>query len=371
MYPSDLESEVAAAARVMGGTDAVVFLCDYDQRDLVAFDEGGPTYPIDDSPPGDAFRLDRVVEEQLDDRRRRLWVPVRDSSEREGVLGVSDDGSVPIENWIALASLVGELVASKQEYGDHITVRRRREKFSPAAEMRWAMLPPLTFTSPDVTITGFLQPTDKIGGDAFDYAVTGRSAAVAVFDALGHGLEASRIANLAVGTYRNCRRNGDDIVTTLATIDRTIEEQFGDSAFVTAQLATLDLDTGALEVVNAGHPLPLQLRKGTAAEEIPCPPTAPAGLGCEPAITRVQLDPGDAVLFRTDGVVDARSPGGEDFSEKQLIELVDRLMDSQLQPSEVLRQTVHAIVEHRDVRVGDDATLLLLAWKRPEPGPTE
>ena len=65
--------------------------------------------------------------------------------------------------------------------------------------MRWGLLPPLTFTSPDVTIAGFLQPSQGIAGDAFDYGVTGRIASVAIFDAMGHGLEASRMANVAVG----------------------------------------------------------------------------------------------------------------------------------------------------------------------------
>ena len=122
------------------------------------------------------------------------------------------------------------------------------------------MLPPLTYTSPDVTVAGFVQPSDRIAGDAFDYSVDGRVVSIAIFDAMGHGLEASRMANVAVGSYRSTRAPGADLTTSLRALDEAIATQFGDSRFVTAQLATLDLDTGRLEIVNAGHPPPLRLR---------------------------------------------------------------------------------------------------------------
>ena len=106
--------------------------------------------------------------------------------------------------------MVGELISSKAHYGDHITLRKRGEPFSLAAEMRWGLLPPLTFTSPDVTISGFVQPSHGIAGDAFDYGVTDRQVSIAIFDAVGHGIEASRLANVAIGCYRNARRAGAD-----------------------------------------------------------------------------------------------------------------------------------------------------------------
>jgi serine phosphatase RsbU (regulator of sigma subunit) len=71
-------------------------------------------------------------------------------------------------------------------------------------------------------------------------------------------------------------------------------------------------------------------------------------------------------LFRTDGVVEARSPSGELFSDENLTDLLRELSDAGLPPSEVLRQVVHAVARHRGDRESDDATLLLVAWRRPE-----
>ena len=363
LYPADLAAEVGDACRHLGGLDVILLLADYDQVSLVGFDaDDGWSFPIDGPGAGQAFRDEVVIEEGRSGGRRALWVPVKDSAERLGVLGVVDDGSIEHTNWEAIASLVGELIVSKTQYGDHITRRRRRTQFSLAAEMRWGLLPPLTFTSPDVTIAGFLQPSHGIAGDAFDYSVTGRTASVAVFDAMGHGLEASRMANVAVGSYRNTRRAGADVVTSLVALDAVIASEFGGSRFVTAQMASFDLDSGVLTIVNAGHPPPLWLRGDGVVHVVDCPPTRPAGLGVEPTPTVITLRRGEAILFLTDGIVDARSLSGEFFGDERLVLLVAELIDRGRPPAEVLRRALHGVLAHQAGRASDDATLLLLRW---------
>jgi serine phosphatase RsbU (regulator of sigma subunit) len=363
LYPDDLARAVARVSRHLGGDQVVLLLCDFDQRSLVGFDrDDDRVFPIDGPGPGLAFRHELVVEERLGGRRRRLWVPVKDSADRLGVFGVVDDGSIRAENWESIASLVGELIVSKSQYGDHIALRRRRSAFTLAAEMRWGLLPPLTFTSPEIAIAGFVQPSHGIAGDAFDYGVTGRLVSIGIFDAMGHGLEACRMANVAIGGYRNARRAGADAASALLAVDGSIASQFGESRFVTAQLATFHLDTGQLEIVNAGHPPPLLLRAGEPPEVIPCPPTRPAGLGSEPTPTVVQLSRGESLLFRTDGVVDARSPENQFFGDEQLTSLLDRLQGERLPAAEIVRQCLHAVIHHQNGRRSDDATLLFMRW---------
>src|SRR3546814_7625216 len=73
-----------------------------------------------------------------------------------------------------------------------------------------------------------------------------------------------------------------------------------------------------MQIANAGHPQPLLLRRHAAPSRIPCPASRPAGLEGPPSVTDVQLQPGETVLFITDGVTDARSPAGEHFGEERL-----------------------------------------------------
>jgi hypothetical protein len=363
LYPTDLSAELADACRHLGGREVTLLLVDYDQTVLVGFDaDDERSFPIDGPGPAQAFRDELVVDEPLGPDQRALWVPVKDSAERLGVLGVVDDGSIERSHWEAIASLLGELIVSKSQYGDHITNRRRRTEFSLAAEMRWSLLPPLTFTAPDVTIAGFLRPSHGVAGDAFDYSVDRRTASVAIFDAMGHGLEASRMANVAVGSYRNTRRAGADVITSLIDLDKAIASQFGESRFVTAQMASFDLKSGELTLVNAGHPPPLRLSASGTVGLVDCPPTRPAGLGVDPTATVTTLQRGDSILFCTDGIVDARSPSGAFFGDGRLTSLVADLSSGNLPPAEVLRRTLDAVITHQDGRVSDDATLVLLRW---------
>jgi hypothetical protein len=375
MRPEDLPHEVAAAAACLGARDVVLLLADLDQERLVRFG-GDPTgamgdepvdgYAVDGDGPGRAFREETVVEEPCGDGDRRAWVAVMDSAERLGVLGLVDDGTVARESWLALASLVGELVVSKSVYGDAIVLRRRRRPFSLAAEMRWALLPPLTFTAPDVEISGVLHPSHSVAGDAFDYALDGGRMWLAIVDAMGHGTEASQMANAAVATFRNERRAGAVPAGCLRALDRVITERFGDLRYVTAQVAELDLATGWLDIANCGHEPPLLLRSGRRCEPIDCPPALPAGLGSTPSSTRIRLDAGDAVLLYSDGVIEARSPERELFGEERLGELMTGLVASDLPTAEILRLATRAVVDHQRGIEGDDATMVLL--RRPAGG---
>jgi hypothetical protein len=69
---------------------------------------------------------------------------------------------------------------------DSYSLARRRQPMSLAAEMQWQLLPPLTFVTSRVVIAGLLEPAYEVAGDAFDYALNGDIAHLAVIDPVGH-----------------------------------------------------------------------------------------------------------------------------------------------------------------------------------------
>jgi serine phosphatase RsbU (regulator of sigma subunit) len=299
----------------------------------------------------------------------RLWLPLLDGVERLGVaellLPGKPTGDRRDELW-AFVTLTAELLVVRDAYSDVFARLRRRRTLSLAAEMQWELLPPLTFGTDRVVITGGLEPAYDIGGDSFDYAVNGDLAHLAIVDAMGHGLEASRMANLAVGSYRHSRRHGLGLVETFAAMDSVVAEQFGPEKFVTGQLTRLDLSTGRMSWVNAGHPRPLLWRQGELVDDLHCETSLPLGLGYVPTeVAQVSLQPGDAVLFLTDGVVEARSPQGDLFGRDRLGRLwLDAAAAGDL-PAEILRRLCHSVLAHQEGQLQDDATLLLLVWTGP------
>ncbi len=162
-----------------------------------------------------------------------------------------------------------------------------------------------------VVIAGGLEPAYDVGGDSFDHAVNGSTADLLVLDAVGHGLPATVLAGVAIGAYRHPRRNGLDLPDITGEINAAIAGQFAGSQFATVVLARLDMDTGRLRWINAGHPEPLIVRSTSLVRAPRCPPARPLGLReTEPVCCETRLQPSDRLLLHTDGITEARSPTG-------------------------------------------------------------
>lgn len=372
LHPDDIPAVVARHADPLGVSAIDIYLSDLGQTVLVPFRPPGQeaTEPlqIDGTTAGEAYRHERPV---LDEEAGVVWLPLMDSAERLGVIAMATAidrvDAAALDRWQAYVNALAETIANKSAYGDTIVRLRRHQPLTVAAELRWAMLPPLTFKGRKVTISGLVTPPYAIAGDSFDYAVDGSTAHLAIFDAIGHGLEAARIANLAVIGYRHGRRRDFDAVSSYRAIDGLITEQFGLDTFATSQFATLDLATGTLCWLNAGHPAPMLLRSGTV-QHLPSTAAVPLGMATtstrDPDVSETELTPGDRVLFFTDGVTEARSAAGEEFGRQRLADCLIRVTSDEPTAAETLRLLALAL----DAYVAasrDDATMLLLAWDGP------
>ncbi len=368
--PESLGAVLAGAAALAGAADCALYLQDYAQELLLPLPprEEEPPLPIDASVAGSAFtgECDR---EEADGARVRLWVPMLDGTDRVGVLGATVDPADEAARWLCrrLASLAALFLISKGANSDHFFWARRRRPMSLPAEMQWQLLPALTVATPRVAVAGVLEPAYSVGGDAFDYAINGDVAHVAIVDSMGHGLDASQMAAVAVGSYRHSRRQRYGLIDTHRALDGVLSRQFGDDRFATAQLAELDLGTGELRLLNAGHPAPLHVARDGSSRPVPCTPALPVGLGPDgtPPVATMPLEPGDRLLFFTDGVVENRRPDGEPFGEEGLREAFAGECAAGHTASETVRRLSRSFLELHGGQTRDDATWVLLEWRGP------
>jgi len=377
MPPDTLDEIAVLGARRLGASTAVLWLADYDQVSLGRL--GGPTggpgerLSVDGSLAGRCFRSVETLETD-GDAGHRLWVPLLDGLERLGVLEVVLDPGAPVLSeqtrsaMTSLAHLLAELLVSNGAYTDHYEWVRRQQAMSLPAEMQHRLLPPLTFGTERVVVSGLLAPAYDVGGDAFDYALNGNVAHVGIFDAVGHGLQASLLTNLAVSCYRNTRRAGLDLAAAAATIDHALDAMFGGERFVTAMIGQLDIDTGVFRWINAGHPAAMLLRDGQMVKELQGLPALPlgingllAGAGAFP-VSSEALQPGDRLLLLTDGVDEARNADGEFFGRERLAEFAAKEVGSGLPTPEAMRRLNQAVLRHQVGHLQDDATMLFVEW---------
>jgi hypothetical protein len=373
--PQRIVDTLSMTVTEVGGWDVSLLLADYDQTHLAPATDGGPAnvpsreLTIDGSLPGRAFQTRQIVTVEREDGWQ-VWVPVAERAQRIGVLGMAlPHWDEQVEGFCEeLGIVAAHLVTTASGYTDRVTMLRRRSNLSLAAEMQWSILPPQNFRYDGTTVSGLLEPAYDVGGDCFDYALNGNTLDLAVFDAMGHGVDSAVLAALALAAYRNARRSQEpaDLRSMLRQVDHTLNAHSAGNAFVTAVIAQLDIVTGRLLWLTAGHPGPLHLRGGTAQPAVSRDVALPLGLGvlkpAEVEVTTTMLQRGDGILLYTDGVIDARDANGEEFGEARLRDLLERESASGLEPSEMLRRLVHSVLEHHGTRLRDDASTLYLHW---------
>jgi len=374
--PSDVAAVVIdQAVKSLGAHDAALYLIDYDQEALVPMpaESGAALQPLSvaGTVAGRAFSATSIISTPGEGQaERRLWLPLLDGTVRLGVLALSFPEGMASERLTEAceryAHLVALLVTAKGAYGDAFEMARRRRPMTIASELAWGLAPPLVFATDDLSLGALLEPCYDNGGDALDYAVNDRVLHVGIFDAMGHGLPAAGVAAFALSAYRHSRRAGMDLVATHTAMDEAVGLQFPDDRFVTAVIAELSLDTGELTWIGAGHPPPLLIRGGRHAWTLELSSVPPLGIdmpGPAPVISAESLEPGDLLLFYTDGLIEARDPAGDLFTLDALSRFIEHEVAAGQTAPETLRRIRQAVIGRERALLRDDATALLLEWR--------
>jgi serine/threonine protein phosphatase PrpC len=374
----DLGAVLAQEARAIGVEGLVLYVVDYEQKWLVPVRgphaAGREVLSIQGTVAGRAFATSSIVDVEADrGHGRRVWLPLLDGTERLGAMELTFPGrehplpEATVTVCERYAHLGATLIATKSMYSDFFELARRQRPMTMASELLWELVPPLVLAADDFVLAALLEPCYDIGGDAFDYALNEGVLHFAVFDGMGHGLAAAGVTAFALSAYRHSRRQQLGPSATYAAVDRALFDEYPSQRFVTALIAELDLSSGRLRWVSAGHPAPLLLRNSRLIKELEVTPAPPLGTQLAtsaPADGEESLEPGDMLLLYTDGLTEARRPDGELFSVERLGEFIERQAAGGQPAPETLRRLRAAIIDRREGDLRDDATALLVEWRR-------
>ena len=236
-----------------------------------------------------------------------------------------------------------------------------------AAEFRWALLPPLTLWSPRVRIAGMLEPAYEIAGDAFDYAVNGDIAHVAMFDTVGHGMRACRIANLAIAMYRNCSparcRPDRDRRSDRRDPHRPVRRELVRDR--DARRARHRARPAAIRVGGPSAAAAVARRQGRRADRDEAGDAAGTGRSGARG-ERMSARTRRHVLH----LLRRRHRGSERGRRLLRRRAAGRLLGTaaadELSPAETVRRLIIRLYEHSPAPLHDDATMLLVNWRKPD-----
>jgi serine phosphatase RsbU (regulator of sigma subunit) len=283
----------------------------------------------------------------------------------------------PFDRTLLRARITASLENKRLRDQLQLSLERLQRELDAARSLQLGMLPrafpPCTAERP-VDVHALMDPAREVGGDLYDCFdaaedmfcfmvgdVSGKGAPAAMFMARTSGL-----VRLAVHGWGDPRQPTPSPESVLQAVNRQLCENNVERMFVTLFLAFLDIRSGALTYVNAGHPPPYLLRATGSVETIASKPQRPLGVRRDTVYRSgsFTLQPGDAVVLYTDGVSEAIDAHG-DFYTAERLDADLRTLGAN--PAETI---VHAVKERVDAFLGaapktDDVTLLALRWRPP------
>lgn len=212
----------------------------------------------------------------------------------------------------------------------------------------------------DFDIYAQMHTAKEVGGDFYDFYLLGEDKlAFLIADVSGKGIPAAMFMMTAKTLIKSLVESGIDASEAFTRANNKLCENNEAGMFVTAWLGILDLNTGLMKYVNAGHNPPLIKRNGTYFEYICSKPNfILAGMeNIKYKANEIQLSPGDEVFLYTDGVTEANNITYELFDEDRLLESLNE------KKSLTVKQLCNKVINDVDRFVGnalqsDDITML-------------
>ncbi len=262
-----------------------------------------------------------------------------------------------IRDYIANLSAV---TAEKERIGAELNV---------ATQIQASMLPCIFPAFPErreFDIYAAMDPAKEVGGDFYDFFMVDQThLAVVMADVSGKGVPAALFMVIGKTLIKDHTLPGRDLGEVFSEVNRLLCEANSEGLFITAFEGVLDLKTGELCYVNAGHEMPFVGRAGGFEAQKIRPGFVLAGMeGVRYRAGSLTLQPGDKLFQYTDGVTEATDAGNNLYGMERLSEALNaHASESPQQICAAVRADIDAFV--KDAPQFDDITMLCLEYKQP------
>ena len=237
--------------------------------------------------------------------------------------------------------------------------QRKSNELDTARQAQQEMLATKIPTHPELSIDTFLKTATELSGDYYDFSLSKEGIlTMAVGDATGHGTTAGM---MVIATKALFKDSADecDLLRLIRRMSKTIKDVNLPSTYMHITLARYD--QGTLQLVGAGMPPLLVYRSSTRIVEDIVLKGMPLGSYTDFPYQQLEvlLDPGDTVLFMSDGLLDLLSPSGEMLQLHRIRKIFAEV--GERSPSEIIAHLRKGGIAWRAGRpLKDDVTMLVL-----------
>lgn len=266
----------------------------------------------------------------------------------------------------ALSDDINSAVDTLKQYAAEAEMRYKKE-MELASSIQHSAVPNVFPAYPDIhnfDIFATMDTAKEVGGDFYDFYMLGQhKLAFMIADVSGKGVPAAMFMMTAKTTLRNLANTGRKLDKIFEEANNSLCEGNEADMFVTGWMGIIDLRSGHIEFVNAGHNPPLVYRKNVGFTYLR--QKANLVLACMPdmeyQVQEFDIEPGDRIYLYTDGITEATSTSDELYGEERLLNYVND--NHSLAPEQLLG----GIKENIDEFVGereqfDDMTMLIFDY---------
>ena len=273
-------------------------------------------------------------------------------------------------NSIGFALMVAIISYTERQQTLLVEKSRIRSELEVANVIQHSLLPTITEKypgRPEIDLHAFMEAAKEVGGDFYDFFfVDSEHLAFVIGDVSGKGVPAALFMASAKITLQNCIRDIPILSEAVRTANDSLCASNEAHMFVTLWVGVLDLATGEMNYVNAGHNPPVLVQGGAPSYLRTKSGFVLAGMeGAPYKENTLTLAKGDLVYLYTDGITEANSVHEELFGEDRLLACFENVSD---QSAEQIVQTVKAAVDGfvQENDQFDDMTMLCCRYLFPK-----
>jgi len=259
----------------------------------------------------------------------------------------------------ALCTQIAIALENTRLHADSIEKARLEASLRLAGDIQRRLLPTTPPSIPQLELEGRFVPAEEASGDSYDFvALPDGRVAVIVGDASGHGVGPGLVTATARASLRTTLRLLPEPGEAVTRLNGEIRGDVEEGMFLTLFLSVFDPAARTLHYVNAGHPEALVRRRDGALERLDRRDIA-IGFADDvrySAVGPIPFSTGDLFLAFTDGLVEARPPGGEPFGMSGLESFLRDRAD--LPAARLLDDLIGEVTRFAGGKLDDDLTLV-------------
>jgi sigma-B regulation protein RsbU (phosphoserine phosphatase) len=243
---------------------------------------------------------------------------------------------------------------------------RLKTELEVATVIQHSLLPPITETypgRPEIGLAASMDAAKEVGGDFYDVFFVDRDRlAFVIADVSGKGIPAALFMATSKTTLQSCVRDYPSLSDAITVANESLCRNNTAQMFVTAWIGVLDLCTGALTFVCAGHNPPVLISGGRPEYVRRRSGLVLAGMEGVPYREQsLTLNAGDCLYLYTDGVTEAENVAHELFGEERLAACLEQ--SAEKEPGEIIADVKSAIDAHvGEAEQFDDITMLCIRY---------